>query len=183
MVLTSPFIALGGQSVGERRIAALMKLACLLGFGASNVGSHAHPAPFEGNGVTSDRRRFDRNNGIISAVPELALGRPTARWLNETLTAIARVRDQAFLGRINVPTLIIAATRDPIVPAAALEQFDERFRAGHLVAIDGALHEIFQERDILRAQALAAIEAFIPGSGSESDPAPREAIVAGPAKQ
>ena len=53
---------------------------------------------------------------------------------------------------------------DGVVPYMAQEALARNFRAGQLVTITGARHELFQERDIYRAQAMAAIEAFIPGS-------------------
>jgi lysophospholipase len=37
-------------------------------------------------------------------------------------------------------------------------------KAGHVVTIPGARHELLQEADIYREQALAAFDAFIPGS-------------------
>lgn len=180
MVLTAPFIELDGQGVGKRAIAFIAQAACLLGLGGLAMGRYAHPAPFEGNGLTSDRKRFARNNALLTAFPRLQLGRPTARWLREAIRTMKRVNDQDFLASIRIPTLILAAGRDRIVPLRALESLDERFRAGHLVTIDGAFHEILQERDIFRDQALAAIEAFVPGSDAAMDPAPRDAIRAVP---
>jgi lysophospholipase len=35
-----------------------------------------------------------------------------------------------------------------------------------MIPIDGGRHELLQEADHYRAQAIAAIEAFIPGSGA-----------------
>lgn len=176
MVLSAPFVELSGQSLGRRAVAFLARAACLLGLGNMTMGSYAHPTPFEGNGLTSDRRRFERNNAVLTAFPELQLGRPTARWLDEAFRTMKRVNDQDFLGSIRVPTLILGGARDPIVPLRALENLDQRFRAGHLIAIDGARHELFHERDIFRDQLLAAIEAFVPGSDATMDPAPRDAI-------
>ena len=97
-------------------------------------------------------------------MPELALGRPTVRWLDEALRTMKRVTRQEHLEKIRIPTLIISPTRDPIVPAAALEALDERFRAGHLLAVDGARHEILQERDIYR----------VPGAGGDRHVLPAE---------
>lgn len=37
-------------------------------------------------------------------------------------------------------------------------------RLGTLLTIDGAAHEILQERDLYREQFLAAFDAFIPGT-------------------
>lgn len=170
MVLSAPFIALGNQSIGQRHIGSLMRLACLAGAGGLPVGNYRFPPSFEGNALTSDRDRFERNNAIVATVPEIALGRPTARWVHESLVAIRRVTRPAHLQAIRVPTLVISAMADTIVPPATLEAFDRRFRAGHLLQIDGARHELFQERDIYRAQVLAAIDAFLPASETAETP-------------
>jgi len=164
MVLVAPFLALGNQSIGERQIGSLMRLACLAGAGGLTVGSYRFPTPFEGNALTSDKARFERNRAIVESVPAVALGRPTARWLCESLTAIRRVKRLEHLQAIRVPTLVLSPMRDTIVPPATLETLDRHFRAGHLLQIDGARHELLQERDVFRAQALAAIEAFLPES-------------------
>lgn len=183
MVLTAPFVELSGQALGRQAIAVLMRSLCLAGLGRLGVGTYRHPTPFAGNGLTSDERRFARNNAIVTAAPALALGPPTARWLAESIAAMRRVNAQSFLETIRVPTLIIGGGRDPIVPLAALEALDHRFRAGHLAPIDGARHELFQERDVYRSQVMAAIEAFIPGSDAPFDPAPRDPVAGEPAAQ
>ncbi|TPW29950.1 alpha/beta fold hydrolase [Pararhizobium mangrovi] len=170
MVLCAPFVALARRRSAARRLAALLRLANLAGFGTRAVGTRPVAPPFEGNGLTSDRARFERNRAIVTQHSGLALGRPTVRWLAETMGAMDTVNQQAFLTRISVPTLVLAATRDTIVPATALEAMDERFRAGHLMAIDGARHEILQERDLYRAQALAAIETFFAGKATSDRP-------------
>ncbi|MGO7565383.1 hypothetical protein ACC754_40680, partial [Rhizobium johnstonii] len=69
---------------------------------------------------------------------------------------------------ITIPTIVIAPTRDGVVPYTAQERLSRSFRAGQLVPINGALHEIFQERDIYLAAALAAFHAFIPDSTMRS---------------
>jgi len=40
------------------------------------------------------------------------------------------------------------------------EELSRNFRAAQLIPVIGARHELFQERDIYRAQALAALDAF-----------------------
>ena len=96
--------------------------------------------------------------------PELNLGPATARWLNECFAAIDRVMQPDHLAEIMIPTLVLAPTQDVIVPYAAQERLTRHFRAGQLITVTGARHELLQERDQYRAQAFAAIDAFIPGS-------------------
>jgi lysophospholipase len=167
MVLASPFVALGGQSMSQRQIAVIARLASLTGLGKRTFRKGEPPLGFTDNVVTSDARRFARNMAIYAEHPELSIGWPTARWLNETLGAMTRVTHQDHLTRIRIPTLLLCATADALVPRKAVNDLARIFRAARLIEIDGARHELFQEADRFRAQALAAVEAFIPGSDAE----------------
>jgi len=167
MVLASPFVALGGQSMSQRQIGIIARLASLTGFGKRTFRKGDPPLGFTDNVVTSDALRFARNAAIYAEHPELSIGWPTARWLNETLRAMARVTHQDHLTRIRIPTLLLCPTADPLVPRKAVGDLARIFRAARLIEIDGARHELFQEADRFRAQALAAIDAFIPGSDAD----------------
>lgn len=164
MALAAPFVALTGQQLSEHWIRRLSAGFAISGFGQRSMGKDFGKRPFAGNPLTSDARRFERNTAISAARPDFTIGAPTARWLHETLKTAGRVKQQAHLTRITIPTLIFAPMLDGVVPYLAQEALSRNFRAGQLVTITGARHEIFQERDVLRVQALAAIEAFMPGS-------------------
>ncbi|MBT9369278.1 alpha/beta hydrolase [Rhizobium sp. CSW-27] len=164
MALLAPYVALANQQLPEpwiRRIAAGLST---IGLGRKSMGQDRSRRPFPDNPLTGDARRFARNAAIIAAHPELTIGAPTARWLHETLTAASRVSQQAHLTHITIPTLLIAPMRDGVVPYLAQENLSRNFRAAQLIPVTGARHEILQERDVYRAQALAAIRAFMPGS-------------------
>lgn len=167
MALTAPFVGLGKQPVSPRVLYFMSLAASWSGFGHTTFTADGPPLPFDDNPLTSDINRFDRNAALIAAHPELALGPPTARWLYEAQKAIARVSKPGHLTKITVPTVIISPVRDTVVSYAAQERLSQHFRAGQLVPVPGARHEVLQERDRFRCQALAAIEAFIPGGDSE----------------
>ena len=167
MVLAAPFLALAGQVMSQRSISLVANTASLFQLGGRTFRKDVTGLPFEGNVLTSDRRRFARNQAICDTHPQLALGPPTARWLKEMLAAITRVSRQEHLTRIRIPTLVLCPTLDPIVPRTVLNALARKFRAGRLIEIDGARHELFNEADRYRAQAMAAIDAFIPGSQAE----------------
>ncbi|RVQ05913.1 serine aminopeptidase domain-containing protein, partial [Sinorhizobium meliloti] len=123
-----------------------------------------------GNVLTADDRRYARNLALIDARPQLRVGPPTARWLSEAFRTIRRVLKHEHLTRITIPAVILAPTADKLVPYLPVERLASNFRAGHLIPIDGARHELLQEADRYRAQAMAAILAFLPGADAE-DPA------------
>ena len=164
MALLAPYVALANQQLPEPWIRRLAAGFSALGFGRKSMGQDRSQRPFADNPLTGDATRFARNAAFIAAHPQLTIGAPTARWLHETLTAASRVSQQAHLTRITIPTLLIAPMRDGVVPYLAQENLSRNFRAAQLIPVTGARHEILQERDIYRAQALAAIQAFMPGS-------------------
>jgi lysophospholipase len=50
------------------------------------------------------------------------------------------------------------------VSTSAIDEFSVRLRAGSHLIVPGARHELLMEQDRFRAQALAAFDAFVPGS-------------------
>ncbi|MGL4196184.1 MAG: alpha/beta fold hydrolase [Allorhizobium sp.] len=171
MVLTAPFVGLGGQKTSPENIKRISALASFTGLGSITLTKDEPLKPFAGNPLTTDEFRFARNQKIMMDHPELTLGPPTARWIYESQKAIDDVRRPGHLASITVPTVIIAPGNDPIVPFHFQESLAQYFRAGQLVPIPGARHEILQEQDRYRTQAMAALFAFIPGGEpDEADP-------------
>jgi lysophospholipase len=164
MVVAAPFIGLARQKVPHWLLAMLARAACILGLGKKQLSKDTGARPFEGNALTSDIDRFDRYVTLTQEQPQLSLGPPTARWLSEMFSAIKKVNRPDHLSAIMIPTLMLGATADPIVPFRAIERLSQYFRAGRLIPVHGARHELFQERDLYRDQAMAATLAFIPGS-------------------
>ncbi|HEV7309847.1 alpha/beta hydrolase [Ensifer sp.] len=161
LVVLAPFVGLGGQALGEKSIAIVATLMRCVGLGALPAHPDKGNRPFEKNVLTADRRRYQRNIALTDAYPQLRLGPPTARWLREAFRAIRRVIRREHLTRITLPTIILAPTADRLVPHASVEWLARNFRAAQMIPIDGARHELLHEADRYRAQAMAAILAFI----------------------
>lgn len=175
MILLAPFVGLSGQAVGERGIVAIAAAMRWLGLGRlplhRDKGGHT---PFANNPLTTDSRRYARNLALVDTHPRLRLGPPTAQWLNEAFRTIRRVTRREHLTKITVPTVVLAPTADGLVPFLAVERLASNFRAGHLIPIDGARHELLHEADRYRAQAMAAILAFLPeADADENDLSPQ----------
>ena len=167
MVLTAPFVGLGKQPISPRRLYWLTTLMSITGFGRRALLKDGPEPPFEGNPLTSDVDRFRRNRGIIESHPELAVGPPSARWIFECLKAIRRVSEPRHLYSIAIPTVMISPTRDDVVSYDAQERMSQYFRACQFVPVAGSRHEILHEANLYRLQAMAAINAFLPGSDTE----------------
>ncbi|MBN9552973.1 MAG: alpha/beta hydrolase, partial [Alphaproteobacteria bacterium] len=168
MVLLAPFLAVPDLSASISTVRRVCAVFCALGLGRlyAALGPRPKlPLPFEQNKVTSDPERYRRNVGIYEAWPQLALGGPTIRWLKAAAAAAEAVSDPDFMARVQVPMLIVAAGADRVVSTKAVEAYARKLRVGSLLMIDGAEHELLQEKDIYREQLLAAFDAFIPGTG------------------
>jgi lysophospholipase len=96
--------------------------------------------------------------------PELTIGGPTAAWVYASCRTMEEVDDIDFCKQIKIPTLLISAGNDVIVSNKSIENFSRKLRSGKTLTINGAKHELLQERDIFREQLLAAFDSFIPGS-------------------
>jgi lysophospholipase len=108
--------------------------------------------------------RYARNVAVIEAEPALAIGSPTVSWCDAAFRAMTELSDPTFPAQIRQPLLIIAAGMDAIVSTAAIGEFAVRLRAGSHLVVPGARHELLMEQDRFRIQALAAFDAFVPGT-------------------
>jgi lysophospholipase len=167
IVLLAPMIALPGM----RRFAATrmtVRTMRLMGLGARYVpggdGSVMTQRPFVGNLLTSDPVRYARNVAVLEAEPALAIGWPTVAWADAAFRAMGELSESGYPGTIRQPILIIAAGRDAIVSTPAIDEFAVRLRAGSHLIVPGARHELLMEQDRFRTQALAAFDAFVPGT-------------------
>ncbi len=179
IVLTAPMIdiKLTRYSRAARLLAAGLDLvglggAFIPGGGVTSVMSK----PFEDNVLTSDPQRFARTAAILKSAPQLSIGDPTIGWLNAAFRQMRRFKDIDFPRRTMVPILIVASGADTVVDTTEVERFGSRLKAGRVICVPGARHEIMMEREPLREQFWAAFDAFIPGeleatAGRHAEPA------------
>lgn len=165
MVLCAPLLAFENQPLGMTGIRRLSSTLYALGFGKSYLGRQPLRAdPFASNQLTSDHARYLRNREIFERHPQLGIGGATVSWVRAVTVAVERVSDPAFVARIHIPALVIAAGADTVVSTPAAARFVQTMRSGSMLTIDGARHEILQETDLFREQFLAAFDAFVPGT-------------------
>jgi lysophospholipase len=167
MLLCAPLLSLAGLPVSMKALARISGFLYGIGLGSMYLSGGPRPRetrPFADNKLTTDPRRYARNAELYDTYRQLALGGPTVAWIRAACIAIERVEDPAFMARIQIPILFVAAGADEVVSTRATEAFARRLKTGSLLTIDGARHEIWQETDLYREQLLAAFDAFIPGS-------------------
>ena len=167
MILISPMIALSDERVGHPQALAraYAEIGCLLGFGRSYIkgGSDTvvEQGPFEGNLLTSDRERWNRNKAVLDTNPALGLGSPTIGWLRAAYRSMALVSAEGFAASIRVPMMVFVAGKDQIVSPRAIEDFSVGLKVGTHVLLPSARHEILQEADSIRLRFWAAFDAYM----------------------
>ncbi len=168
MVLAAPLIGLGRKRPSQGMIQFGTGLVTALGLGELDVtqsdGHAVAQGKFEDNPYTTDPERFARNVAIYKQLPQVSIGPATFGWLHAACKAMAEAAEPDFAPAINVPTLVVVGMRDTVVSVSAIETLVGELRAGALVILPGARHELMMERDGLREQFWAAFDAFVPGS-------------------
>ena len=140
----------------------------MLGLGRSGIPVREFDAlsAFSNNPLTSDAQRYSRWQDILDAEPRLRVGRPTFGWLAAVGDAMDVVNSEQFPSKVQVPVLMVSAGLDRVISSRAVEILGKRLRIGGHISVDGARHEILQERDQIRDQFFAAFDTFIPGTPS-----------------
>lgn len=163
--LSAPMVALDKQPLSMAGMARVAETLSFVGLGHLPVGRKADKpaseATFPGNPLTGDPIRYMRSVDVLRARPDLGIGVPTVRWAAAAFGAMAEAAQDSFPTRIRIPLLMLAAARDEVVSAPAIERLGLRMRTGRHVVIAGARHELFMETDAIRGQVLAAFDAFI----------------------
>lgn len=166
LVLLSPMLGinLGAGTGAARWLARLLRSP----FGTSYIpGGRNRPIterPFATNPVTHDAGRYELAAEMVRAHPHLALGAPTIGWLAAAFDVMDHLSQPEVIRQIRAPILILGAGEERIVSNLAIERLSARLIAGGHAFIPGARHELLMERDAIRAQTLAAFDAFIPGT-------------------
>jgi lysophospholipase len=96
-----------------------------------------------------------------AAHPELRVDGATYGWVKAAFAVTDRVSDPRLLARVATPVLIGAAQEEHFVDPAAAARAAGLLPHGTLLALPGARHELFLERDDYRSLWLAALERFI----------------------
>ncbi len=167
LVLSAPFIAVAPQRypMPPAFARAFCEVGCRAGLSGYYVPrTRREPIetwPFEGNWLTSDLGRYQRNAGILAAAPGLGLGAPTLGWTRAALRSCAMLQARDYPEQIKVPALILSASDDEVVSVSAIEDFAAGLKVGTHVSMPGSRHEILQETDAVRRRFWAVFDAYL----------------------
>ena len=111
--------------------------------------------------LTSDPARIGVMAVWFDRKPELALGDPTYGWVYHTMLSIDVLNQPAYLAAIKTPVLMAISGDERVVVKAAAERAATLMPHCTRLDMKDARHEIWMERDDIRATWLKAVDDFI----------------------
>jgi lysophospholipase len=114
---------------------------------------------FEKNEVTQSRARFEMAKALFVTWPELTLGGPTNRWVSQSLKATKKI--DTITAKVDVPVLMLQSGLDLIVMKGRQTSFCQKHLNCRLIYFANSHHEILQEKDDIRDEALKEIRLFL----------------------
>jgi lysophospholipase len=118
----------------------------------------ASPAFQADNLLTSDPIRFLRSYEILTAAPQLGVGKPTIGWLRAAYDGMAAL--PSGVANLRTPLLIVAGDRDRVTHTPAALQLARHAATAQSLVVEGAAHDVMMERDSLRERFWAAFDGF-----------------------
>lgn len=163
-VLSSPMIDFYTKGIPRGITTGMTGLLALLGQGKSYAPGEKkfnQYADFDTNNLTTSIHRFANNNNLEVEYPTTVIRGPSVRWVNQSLKACKQSLKNAY--KVETPVLLLQAGSDTIVKNRAQDKFCSQVTNCRKVVYPAARHEILQEQDEIRNQALGKIKKFILG--------------------
>ena len=163
-VLNAPFTAFPVGPISRTVLTVLSNLACLTG--RSERQSSLRPArtaleiPYAENTVTRDPARWERMLEVLRAEPRLLLDGITWGWLRAALRSHEEIHGPHFMPMVRAPILLFSAEHETFVSNRDHVRLASIWRNVRRVFIEDSWHEVFMERDPIRARFWAEFDAF-----------------------
>lgn len=165
VVCTSPLLEFQYGSWPKPVAYLLAAIACAFGLGRLYLPGYAHGPlllrGFANNPLTSDQRRWERDERTLNEHPKLGVGGPTFAWFFAALMSLEKLNREKRRSGPTCPVLFVTAGRDSVVDTKATQEFANRVPGISQVMIPEALHEILIERDAIRKEFWAAFDSYI----------------------
>ena len=117
--------------------------------------------PFDNNWLTHDPIRFYNIQRLLQENSQLVVMGATYGWLAASFAAMDTLMSPGFAQHITTPLLVVTAGNDRVVSNEAILRFAAQLPAYEKICVQGAYHEILQERDDLRNQFWHAFDRFV----------------------
>ena len=162
-VLLSPMVDIETAPFPRLPLKFLAEAAVALGLEGTYASGGDGPVEsrFEGNSLTSDRKRFERGLELVRQNQDLAIGGVTFGWLRASLESIDALREPGRPESIASPCLLFSASEDNVVSNSAQRRICKRIPECRLVEVPCARHEILQEKDEIQQVFWDEFESFL----------------------
>src|SRR5438067_7029537 len=111
MVLAAPMIAFGPTRPAQPNACRIAATFTRMGLGGMRAHGQARETidtvSFEGNRLTGDRARFDRNIAICRSLPQVLVSGPTYGWIHAACRAMRAAAEPKFAAAIRIPSLFV----------------------------------------------------------------------------
>ncbi|MCJ8324870.1 MAG: alpha/beta hydrolase [Rhizobiales bacterium] len=166
MVLISPFYAFDIGGIKATIIKIVAGAMSGLGIGTLKAtfleGGPKELKVFDPNNlISSDQNRMEREQDIIKANLDLALGAPTFGWLNAAFKAITKVNNPKLIAAVKTPILMVVGLNDHLVSQPAMLDVADKLPDCHVVKIADGRHELLMENDDIIDQTWVAMDEFL----------------------
>lgn len=112
--------------------------------------------------LTSDIDRYSDELWWKLEKPELELGPPSLKWLEQAYGSALDLESLRGVEQVSIPVLILGTLGDQLVSPGAIPRFAARIPNSTLKMFDKSVaHEILRERDGPRDEAIALIDAHL----------------------
>jgi lysophospholipase len=129
--------------------------------------TEAEDAP---TGLSHDPVRGAVQKRWYAANPTLRLGSPTYGWMDAFMASYEIGTRPEALARITTPTLFGVPLADPVVNPGAELAACAAIKGCRAVTFAGSWHELFMERDDIRARWIEAVAGFVAATTSRAAP-------------
>ncbi|MEM5467783.1 alpha/beta hydrolase [Celeribacter marinus] len=153
-VFSAPMWGIGLNVIQRILVKLAAPLLSALGLsGMIALGTRQKPymlwKPFKGNKLTSDRDMYNYMAHQVVAHPDLSLGGPSVRWVQESMRENKQV---AALSAPDLPALCFLGSDEKIVHTDEVRTRVANWASCELVEIAGGRHEIPMETPAIRAE-------------------------------
>jgi len=163
-VLVAPMLGINTGRTAPRLLRCAVRLIAALGGRDRRSWKETSPGSTTGrirrSTLTSCKERYGDELWWKEREPGFHLGAPSWGWLEGAFRSTARHTREALRGA-GTPILILATPRDRLVSPAAILRAADLLPHAELAIFNTAAHEILRERDEIRLEALARIDAFL----------------------
>lgn len=154
----APMWGLKNRFMGMKYLAWSMKT---LGRGSFFAIKPKPRGTFEESLVTRDHARWEMQERLLDAKPELEINAITWSWLGASLTVMDQFAKPAALANVKCPVLIATAGDEELVDNDSHQRISRYLVNVERVYIEGARHEILMETDDKRDQFWAAFDRLL----------------------